>query len=297
MFALAECFALLSGGSGAVLGGPWGKCQRGVWAHMSDALAGDRALPDCVDWLQPKPLRQSSCQQHHQPCTQKEVVCVIVRQSTYICCLHISSLIHKLLRWTYTYTRRFLINLEFSIIKAFQILLTMLSLLSLLLYLQHNPLSLNWWYMSPSGQGRAEGWKKLKERKTMWTLSSRSPGSLKRVSGYTDPRKEGYKSVTSLFTVKLYIAVLCRAYFCIFWIFCKYYTTVSNTKQSLFSLRTWKESLGLGRLMSSPVRKRKHTQWKSFNHYLIKKDTLPQLCHLCQCLSETENWSLSQNPH
>lgn len=65
---------LLSGGSPAVLRGPRGECQRGVWAHVSDAAAGHRALPDCVDRIQPVALGQSGFQLHHQPCAQEEVL-------------------------------------------------------------------------------------------------------------------------------------------------------------------------------------------------------------------------------
>lgn len=65
---------LLSGGSPAVLRGPRGKCQRGVWAHVPDAAAGHRALPDCVDRIQPVALGQSGFQLHHQPRTQEEVL-------------------------------------------------------------------------------------------------------------------------------------------------------------------------------------------------------------------------------
>lgn len=65
---------LLSGGRPAVLRGPRGECQRGVWAHVSDAAAGHRALPDCVDRIQPVALGQSGFQLHHQPCAQEEVL-------------------------------------------------------------------------------------------------------------------------------------------------------------------------------------------------------------------------------
>lgn len=65
---------LLSGGGPAVLRGPRGECQRGVWAHVSDAAAGHRALPDCVDRIQPVALGQSGFQLHHQPRTQEEVL-------------------------------------------------------------------------------------------------------------------------------------------------------------------------------------------------------------------------------
>lgn len=176
-----------SGSSRAVLGGPWGECQRGVWTHVSDAAAGHRALPDCVDWVQLVALGQSSCQQHHQPCAQKEVVFSLLGTAHSFACTNTLSTLGTCINLHIMHTIR-----PKDCTCGMQSDALVPVVLDNACCIYNLSCSTVIFILSPPGRGRAEGWKNLKKRMTAWTQNSRCPGSFKKARDYKEMRRGGY---------------------------------------------------------------------------------------------------------